>query len=168
MPLRLNFYSRIIKDINKFHSENEYVDITSQLIFYNEIRKEAVLLFKKFNFSQEALNKIEEEVIKELSQKYPTETVDELNEIEDLLQRDLEKRKRIENGEMIKKPFDISTVPIEEVSNTRKIKIQQYATQNKGDYEIVDIYLKYFEEDGITISEVITQDILSEIVLMEI
>ena len=72
MALRLNFYNKIINHINQFQIENEYVDSTSQLIYYNEIQKEIILLFKKFNFSQHIKFKIESLVQK-------NGTVEEIN-----------------------------------------------------------------------------------------
>jgi len=169
MNLRLNFYSKIIKDINEWQEKNEYVDQVARLIYYNEIKKSAILKFVKFQFSQEILDKIEFDVQQELSQKYPSEIIDELSGIEDPLQRDLEKRKRMKNGEMIEKPFDISNVPIKEVNDTRKSKIQQYAITDKGNYNVVDIYIK-FEEDsnGQIVSEIISENILTDIALIDL
>ncbi len=121
--IKLNFYSKILKTITEWQNKNEYVEQISQLIYYNEICRECVLKFKKFIFSEEDLDKIKIEVDKELLQKYSSEIIDELNDITDPLQKDLEKRKMIENSENIS--LNLSNIPIEEINNIRRTKIQQ-------------------------------------------
>jgi len=79
--LKLNFYSKIIKNINEFHNKNEYIDQVSQLIYYNEIRKEAIFKFVKFHLSDEVLDKIDSEVQNVLLLKPTNYPTDELNNV---------------------------------------------------------------------------------------
>jgi len=50
----------------------------------------------------------------------------------------------------------------------KKAKIQEYADANKGKYECIDVYLKFEEEYGNVIYNIVSEDILIDIAKIDL